>query len=64
MINPIEPVGMFHTPENEKEFHDYLARLSGAERGVATVAAMMAWNLASKLVDETIEAEGSNDSNK
>lgn len=40
--------GLFHTPENMKEFQDYLALFSGGEALAASTCAWMAWNLACK----------------
>lgn len=57
MQNPIQPVGLFATPESMTALEDYIMRLNGAERVVAMTAAMMAWNLASKVVDQAIEKE-------
>ena len=62
MSNPIKSVGMFHTPKDMGELEDWLSRLSGSERVVATTAAMMAWNLASKLVKGRFERAESDDS--
>jgi hypothetical protein len=56
--NPIKPVGIFHTPANVKELQDILANFTGpGESNLAQTAAFMAWNLASKLVDEQIAKE-------
>jgi hypothetical protein len=56
--NPIKPVGLFHTPENVKELQDILANFTGpGEAHLAQTAAFMAWNLASKIVDEQMAEE-------
>jgi len=58
--NPIKPVGLFHTPANMKELQDILERYTGTNEdgvgmgAVANTAAFMAWNLASKLVEEAL----------
>jgi len=33
----IQEMGLFHTPENAKEIHDYIESLSGSERQVGWV---------------------------
>lgn len=53
--NPIKPVGLFATPNSMEQFQDYLARFNGSEGVVAQTAAGMAWNLASKYVQEMID---------
>ena len=55
MKNPITPVGLFHTPENIKELQDILASYTDLGNSiVAQTAAFMAWNLASKIVEEAL----------
>jgi hypothetical protein len=55
MQNPITPVGLFHTPENVKELQDILASYTApGESNLAQTAAFMAWNLASKIIDEVL----------
>ena len=61
MQNPITTVGLFHTPENIKELQDILAsHTASSERIVATTAAFMAWNLASKIVDDALADKNAN----
>ena len=61
MTNPITTVGLFHTPENIKELQDILASYTApGESLVATTAAFMAWNLASKIVDDALANENAN----
>jgi hypothetical protein len=48
----IAPVDFFTTPRDWREMEAWLMNLHGAERAVATIAAMMAWNLAAKIVNE------------
>ena len=53
--NPIKPSLICHTPENMKELQDILARYTGPGEGIiAVTAAFMAWNLASKIIDEKL----------
>ena len=59
--NPITPVGLFHTPENIKELQDILARYTAPNEGiVGQTAAFMAWNLASKNVEEALADKNAN----
>jgi hypothetical protein len=59
--NPITPVGLFHTPENIKEMQDILASYTApGESIVAQTAAFMAWNLASKIVEEALADKNAN----
>ena len=51
----IEPIGLAHTPEDWKELMEWLEGHNGSERGVATVAALMAWNLAASITNEPAE---------
>jgi len=56
--NPIKTVGLFHTPANVKELQDILASYTGPGEGaLAQTAAFMAWNLASKIIDEQMAKE-------
>jgi len=55
MKNPIGKVGIFATPEDVDSLMAYLDKFSGSEKVVAMTCAMMAWNLASKEVDEAIK---------
>ena len=54
MKNPIGKAGFFSTPEDMESFQKYLSNFSGSEAVVANTCAFMAWNLASKIVDEAI----------
>lgn len=59
--NPITPVGLFHTPENIKELQDILASYTAPNESiVAQTAAFMAWNLASKIVEEALTDKNAN----
>jgi len=51
----IEEVGFFHTPANWTELQGWLDELNGSEKAMATVAALMAWNLAAKLTNQEEE---------
>ena len=51
----ISPSEAFHTPADMTDLEDRLNSYSGSERAVAWIAAMMAWNLACKLVNESKE---------
>jgi len=53
--NPLKKSGLFHTPSSTEELQGYLGRFSGAEAIVANTCALMAWNLASKLIDDTLD---------
>lgn len=55
-IQRIKPVPMFATPADMPALEDYLDRLPRDVRGIATVAAMMAWNLACKVVNQGEQA--------
>ncbi len=46
---------MFHTPEDTKEFQKWLDNLSGNEAMIAMTASAMAWNLASKIIQEELD---------
>jgi len=48
----IKPVELFHTPASWTELQDWIEGHTGSERAVATVAAVMAWNLAASLTNE------------
>ena len=56
MSNPIPNTSMFATPESFKELEERLNLYSGSEAGVAWTAAMMALNLAHKLVEDAKQA--------
>jgi len=51
----IEEVGFFHTPANWTELQGWLDGLDSSEKAMATVAALMAWNLAAKLTNQEEE---------
>ena len=53
----ISPSKAFYTPADVKDLEERLDSYSGSEAAVAWVAAMMAWNLACKLVKESKETE-------
>jgi len=57
MKNPIVPSGFINTPESQEALAEWLNLFSGKEAAVAVTAAGMAWNLASKLVNESLELE-------
>jgi len=57
MINPIPRSGFFATPESIEDLMEYVERMTGQERVVATTVAMMALNLANKLVQKELDAE-------
>jgi len=51
--NPIVAQGFFHTPENFGEIQSWIEQHDADSRVHVLTAAMMAWNLASKLIDES-----------
>ena len=53
----IKPVNVFVTPDSVKDLEDRIENFSGGERAAAWKGALMAWNLACKLVDEATDAE-------
>ena len=53
----ISPSKAFYTPADMKDLEDRLDSYSGSEAAVAWLAAMMAWNLACKIVNEAKETE-------
>lgn len=55
MKNPIPKNGLFDTPTSAQDLIDWCLLMSGSERTVAITAAMMALNLASRLVDEELK---------
>ena len=57
MKNPIKPNGFINTPESVEALSEWLNLLNGSECALAVTAAGMAWNLASKLVNESLELE-------
>jgi len=54
MKNPIEKCGFVATPNSMKELQDYAQSITGPEGASFALGMMMAWNLASKLVDEEV----------
>lgn len=52
-MNKIEPCEAVVTPESMKDLEDRLNLPNGTEKSIAWLSAMMAWNLACKLVNET-----------
>lgn len=52
MTNPIPHSGMFATPDSLDGLMSYIENYSGNERAVAMICAMMALNLAHKLVEQ------------
>jgi cell division protein FtsL len=55
MKNPIQKNGFFATPDSMQALEDQIMSFTGQERMVAMTAALMALNLASKLVDEELK---------
>ena len=53
----IKGVDMFYTPTSMKDLEDRLESFSGQEKTVAWLAAMMAWNLACKIVENSKQEE-------
>jgi len=53
----MKKVDMFYTPTNMKDLEDRLESFSGSEKAIAWLAAMMAWNLACKIVEESKQEE-------
>lgn len=54
MTNPIPKNAFFATPENMQALEDQIMQFTGQERMIAMVAAMMALNLAHKLVEKEL----------
>jgi hypothetical protein len=53
MTNPIPTSGMFATPDSIESFMDQLDSFTNTgEKQIATLAAMLAFNLCHKLVEE------------
>ena len=50
MMNPVPRSGFFATPDSVEALMEYVERMSGSERVVATTVAMMALNLAHSMV--------------
>ena len=55
MDNKIEGSNVFVTPDSMDDLMSRLESYTGSEKAVAMIAAMMAWNLACKIVNETTE---------
>ena len=55
MKNPIQNIGLFYTPTSMEDLQDKLALHYGSEGVVAQTAAWMAWNLASKIIEEQLQ---------
>jgi len=53
----IKGVDMFYTPQDMKDLEDRLESYSGQEKAIAWMSAMMAWNLACKIVEESKQEE-------
>ena len=52
----IKPANMFVTPDNMKDLEDRIESFSGSEKAAAWMGALMAWNLACKLVEQGEES--------
>ena len=63
MKNPIQKNGFFATPDSMQALEDQNMAFSGSERMIAMTAALMALNLASKLVDEELKRAYNTDTN-
>jgi hypothetical protein len=48
----MKPINLFDTPSSWTDLEDRLQSLSGDERSVATLFAMLTWNLACKIANE------------
>ncbi len=48
----IKPVNIFVTPDNMEDLEERLNSFSDSEKTVAWMGAMMAWNLACKIVEQ------------
>lgn len=55
--NPLTKTGIIATPESMEALQDYLALFHGNDAVIAQTTAGMAWNLASKIIDEAIKEE-------
>ena len=51
----IRGTNLFVTPEDMDDLVERLNSFSGSEKSVAWLSAMMAWNLACKMVNEELE---------
>lgn len=54
----MKPINLFDTPSSWTDLEDRLQSLSGDERSVATLFAMLTWNLACKIANEGGEETG------
>jgi hypothetical protein len=52
-MNKIKPCEAFVTPESMADLENRLNLPNGTEKSIAWLGAMMAWNLACKLVNES-----------
>ena len=48
----IEPINLFHTPENWDELMEWIHAHNAEDKAHLTTAAAMAWNLAAKLSEK------------
>ena len=53
----MKKVDLFYTPTSMKDLEDRLESFSGSEKAIAWLGAMMAWNLACKIVEESKQEE-------
>ena len=51
-MNTLTPNNLFATPQSIEDLASWLDSFKGEEKMIALTAASMAWNLASKLVNE------------
>lgn len=57
MSNKLQPNGMFHTPSGSSELYAWIEAHPADERIHLYTAAMMAWNLACRIVNDDDEDE-------
>jgi len=57
MDNPIKPQPLIVTPKDHAQLQSWIMAHNTDERAHLLVAAGMAWNLASQLVDEALDEE-------
>jgi hypothetical protein len=55
IVNTIPTSWFFATPNTVQELMDYIENFNGSERVIATTVALMALNLAHKLMNEQIK---------
>jgi len=53
----MKKVDLFYTPTSMKDLENRLESFAGSEKTIAWIAAMMAWNLACKIVEESKQEE-------